>query len=804
MSIGERWVLLMVLGMATLDCTRARTEIVVRVESEYAWGPSSELQSVVLEVRRSGATGPQRSYRSHPLGTDKGRWSLPLRVGLYPRPEDDDTATPLWVEALGCATPNGCTRDDAVVAQRAIVSFAPQQTLDLRMVLAFSCRGVRCEVDRRCDPSISGCVSARVQPPVLGAIDNDSGVATADSGIDAAEVGDVSDSGVNVADVFDSPGDLPVIDVIVDSDARIDASDAADVRDSRDVIRDATSPVDLGSLSCVGDTDGDGLTDMVEGAPSTDTDGDGTPDFRDSDSDGDGIADSVEARRGYPGFESRSRELVCGATGDNCDDPADALPNWRDRDSDNDGLSDRDEVALRTNPCAVDTDGDSESDLMEVAAMSNPVDASSVPPAGLLRATLPYQAPPVTTPRETRDFEFTTRIRQADVFFLIDNSQSMLPVIDNLRTNFRGTIVPGVTRVIPDVRFGVGSFDSMPERAEGVPPTMTFRGDGEAGRPGDYTLWIRQGMSTDSSAAQRAFDNMRTIDDDTSNRYFGGDGPENATEAAYEAIVGEGSRGMENDAAALRSVRNALDPMGNGWVPRHDPRRDCPANAAAPPYGWACFGEGRVPILVLASDAGWYDGCASGSPTSVRGHNCDQLISGINLRGGFFLGIDVGTGLGGATYQNAEIIAMRTRSVNAVGRPIVLGPGRGGVSGVAQAVVDTITTFESQSRQDITSRTVSDATATGLPAGQATANFVRSVVPLSGVPESPVGYERRDTTHFYNVAPNTRVTFRVNLVNDFVVPSASARFFRATINVIARGGTVVDVRTVLIAVPSQS
>ncbi len=60
------------------------------------------------------------------------------------------------------------------------------------------------------------------------------------------------------------------------------------------------------------DSDGDGRSDIVEGAPDTDTDGDGLPDYLDFDSDNDELADSLEG------------------DGDNDDD---GIPDWRDPDA---------------------------------------------------------------------------------------------------------------------------------------------------------------------------------------------------------------------------------------------------------------------------------------------------------------------------------------------------------------------------------------------------------------------------------------------------------------------------------------
>ncbi len=559
---------------------------------------------------------------------------------------------------------------------------------------------------------------------------------------------------------------------------------------------DAPASTDMPVGPCR-DTDRDGLSDDIEGAPMRDTDGDGTPDYMDTDSDNDGFLDVNEANRTYPGYSAATR-LICGGTGDNCDaitaGAGDSLPNYIDTDSDNDGLTDREEFMAQTNPCSADTDNDHVTDLIETAAMSDPRMASSVPPMNSLYVVLPHYPAPMMGPHENREFDFATRIRQADVFFLVDNSASMEPVINNLRTNLSSVIVPGIQRQIPDIRMGVGSFDSMP-----VPP------QGAPGTPGDYTLWVRQAITPDIAASQSAFNAMRTVSADTGENFFGGDYPECQTEAAFEVISGDGNRGHESDGAALYSVRNARDPRGNGWVPRNNPMRDCGSRPDAVKYGWGCFLEGRVPIIVLASDASWYDGCASGSPRTPGnpGHNCDELVTALNNRGGFFIGVDVGRGVGGDTYNNASIVAMRTRTVDGTGRPIVFGPGAAGIAGAAAGIVDAVTRVAGSSRQDITTRVVPDTAAMGLVTGHTTADFIKRVTPLRGMPDMPDGYDRRDETTFYNVSPSTRVVFGVDFYNDFQPGAMTARLFRATIEVLGRGGTVVDTRPVFIVVPAM-
>jgi hypothetical protein len=571
-----------------------------------------------------------------------------------------------------------------------------------------------------------------------------------------------------------------------DASSDIAASDRTQTRD--------LPPIDA-PPGC-GDMDRDGISDAIEGRDQNrDTDSDGTPDYLDTDSDDDGYFDQNEARRSYPGFADMSTGTpTCRSPGDNCDfDQGDVIPNFRDPDSDNDGLTDHEELLARTNPCSADTDADGVTDLIEAAAMSDGRDPISRPSAGSLYVVLPYHPPTEMGMHEMREFTFSTRIRQADVFFLVDNSGSMSGTIANIRTNFSTMIVPMIQATIPDVRFGVGSFVSLP-----VPP------DGSPGHPGDYNLWVRQSLTADLMGAQRAFNGMRTIDMDAPG-FAGGDGPENSNEAAYEIIAGQGNRGHENDPAALRTVRNALDPMCNGWCPRMVPERDCGADPDNPVgvYGWGCFREGRIPIVVLTSDADWYDGCAAGSPvtpgTPNPSHNCTELVDAFNRRGAFFIGIDVG---GTSTYNNSVIVAQRTMTLDGAGMPITFRPGFSGISSVSANIVGAISEIAGRARQNITTRLQADTMAEGLATGHTTIDFIKSIVALRGEPDAPMGFDRHDASTFFNVDPSTRVTFGVDFYNDFQPGGATAKLFRATIEVLGRGDTVVDTRPVYIVVPA--
>ncbi|TAK24014.1 MAG: hypothetical protein EPO40_24945 [Myxococcaceae bacterium] len=189
------------------------------MESEVAWGAGRTVQSVTLTVRRGGPTGPLRSARTTALGVGGERRPLPLLVGIVPA---DDTDTPVWIEALGCRAPNGCTVATAAVAQRAVVRFAVGQTEEVTLLLASACVGVTCGGDERCG-NTGRCEPATraVVRPFAG---SDAGTMV-DGAMDAGRV--------DAATVFDAltindvPAtvDVPMVDqsVIVDRSAVVDA-----------------------------------------------------------------------------------------------------------------------------------------------------------------------------------------------------------------------------------------------------------------------------------------------------------------------------------------------------------------------------------------------------------------------------------------------------------------------------------------------------------------------------------------------------------------------------------------------------
>ncbi|MDO9019246.1 MAG: hypothetical protein Q8S73_26010 [Deltaproteobacteria bacterium] len=246
-------------------CEQPRTELVVRVDSEVAWGAGRTVQSVVLSVRRGGANGPLRSARTTALGTGGERRSLPLYVGVIAN--DGDTDTPVWIEALGCADPNGCSAAGAVVAQRAVVRFTRGLTEEVPLLLASACVGVTCASDQRCVVGSGRCeaataaqemvrpfvgmdASAPVDAPVMdGPMDLGREAAVAmDAPMDAGEVVDSLGAG-DVGDMIDGAGDAVAGDVPVDRGASDDHVTPPDVGSARS---DGSAECSGGQVECSG------------------------------------------------------------------------------------------------------------------------------------------------------------------------------------------------------------------------------------------------------------------------------------------------------------------------------------------------------------------------------------------------------------------------------------------------------------------------------------------------------------------------------------------------------------------------
>lgn len=528
----------------------------------------------------------------------------------------------------------------------------------------------------------------------------------------------------------------------------------------------SSPPTDTGAV-CY-DGDGDGIADNLENG---DSDMDGTPDSMDMDSDGDGFTDADESVGNYPGVMTLP-PLTCGRAPNDCD--GDARPNFRDLDSDNDGLSDAEERMAGTNACNEDSDGDMVPDLTERVAGSNPADRSSMPPTGSLYVTLPYHPPGEMGPHVQRRFSFQTRIRAADVFFLVDTTGSMGTTIATVNNTLSTRIVPGIAAAIGpmgNVRYGIA-------------------GHGDYGSGGTNTfgaMRILQRLTPNSALVATAARSLTAVG--------GGDEPESQVPGLYTLINGFGQANY-----------------GGTAIRRMNPMTDCMQAPDEPePYGWGCFLPGRVPIIVLFSDANWHNGPGGQYPYSPADTNStyNNVRDEFVRRGAYFIGVSVGSG---QTRAASWTLARDTMTFDGMGNPIVFprdptgSPAQGGAdpTTVADLVVNAVTTIAGQSRQDITTRTDPDRMEMRLPMGKTTADFIRAVVPFGAVPEMPTGYTRKDMTTFYSVSPDARVEFEVDFYNDFQPGGTTATLYRATIVVLGRAMSEVDRRDVFIIVPANT
>jgi hypothetical protein len=500
------------------------------------------------------------------------------------------------------------------------------------------------------------------------------------------------------------------------------------------------------------DGDGDTLTDAQENGGAVDTDADGTPDTADTDSDGDGLSDADEAGDADPSTLPR-------------DTDADGQPDFRDLDADGDGLPDADETAAGTDPRDPDSDDDGVADLVEVAAGTDPRAPTDSPRTrGDFFFVVPYENPPDPA-RDT--LVFGTDIQRADVHFFIDTSISMQGYIDTVRASLNSVVVPGVSASIPDVAFGVGQFDVCPQSA--------------------YMAGVCRGIE------------------------------QNLTSTPDAAVVGTALAGLTADCRGVHEpYAQSMWVWATGDTTRW-PRMRAPACALGE-VGLGCVRAGALPILVMIGDEPYdesYDtsgtSCASSACTTCAAFpmEADLLAAFAAIRGRVIV-----LGPTGTSREWAPIVS-GTGSVGADGAPLIF-PDAGAATGDAQ-IVEAIRALARSTPLDITARArdVDDGAGDGVDAttfieriepnttGGVADPTDATVVCVGGLPTSDVDADGFAET-FPDVTPGVPVCFDiVARRNDVVMPTDRPQIFRAQIEVIGDGVTVLDTRDVYFLVPSR-
>ena len=500
------------------------------------------------------------------------------------------------------------------------------------------------------------------------------------------------------------------------------------------------------------DGDGDTLTDAQEGGGVVDTDADGIPDAADADSDGDGLSDADEAGDADTSTPPR-------------DTDADGVPDFRDLDSDGDGLPDADEPGAGTDPRDADSDDDGVSDLVEVAAGTDPLAPGDSPRTrGDFFFVVPYGNPPDPA-RDT--LVFGTDIRRADVHFMIDTSISMQEYIDTVRASLNTVVVPGVSAAIPDVAFGVGQFDVCPQSA--------------------YMPGVCRGIE------------------------------QNLTSTPDAAAVGTALAGLTADCRGVHEpYAQSMWVWATGDTTRW-PRMTRPTCAPGE-VGLGCVRTGALPILVMIGDEPFDESfdtggtsCASSACTTCAAFptEADVLAAFAAIRGRVVV-----LGPTGRSAEWAPIVS-GTGAVGTDGAPLIFRDA--GAATVDAQIVDAIRTLARNTPLDITARArdVDDGAGDGVDAtvfiertepntaGGVADPMDAGVVCVGGLPTVDTDGDGLAET-FSDVTPGVPVCFDiVARRNDTVAPTDRPQVFRAQIDVVGDGVTVLDTRDVYFLVPSR-
>ncbi|MFA5625329.1 MAG: hypothetical protein WC966_09810, partial [Bradymonadales bacterium] len=303
------------------------------------------------------------------------------------------------------------------------------------------------------------------------------------------------------------------------------------------------------------DTDGDTIPDGVDGVArydetlaawvGIDTDGDTLINALDLDSDGDTIPDAEEARivckkdpmgtggclldaNGRVIFEAERTELWAKLP----DSDSDGIPDFLDFDSDGDGLPDRLEVLCpdgRLSRYTGDVDADGYSDPIEhsFGSMTTSIGAITMmcdPSVKVTDATTSdgnkvefyFEFDPHNGKVTGKDLlTFKPTVNSLDLVFNMDTTGSMAGSVNNIKTNIRDVVIPGVRDAVQDSAFGVCAFDDYP-----------VSGYGGAG---DLPLHVYGQVSNDESTVQTNVNKYAL--------HYGADGPESGYPSLYAIMT---------------------------------------------------------------------------------------------------------------------------------------------------------------------------------------------------------------------------------------------------------------------------
>lgn len=582
------------------------------------------------------------------------------------------------------------------------------------------------------------------------------------------------------------------------------------------------------------DSDGDSIADAAEG--SQDSDHDMVSNFRDDDSDGDGITDRDEAGDSDVNTPPQecARELDA-ATLSLASPMPDGIRDFLDNDSDNDGLSDREEAAAGTDRCNPDSDGDGQLDSAETAwCTAHMRTGCATQSATTIPSTDYYLVLPNNGPVVQRELEFGTNIRVADVFFIFDTTGSMSGVQQGVANSIAAPMtgmVDQIRSVIPDTYFGVGHYDDFLAGSYGCgrepnidrpihplcdgPPGSRSTPECSSGTYGGITMQPPS-MAMAVQAGAQAIP-----------RGCGADGPESQVEALYQIVTNEGLYDRSAPSACAGAVG-----MAPCWVR--------PTACGEGTWGYPCFRDGALAIVVHFTDAPFHNGARDESPPSTTyydpymgisptPHNFDQMVMAYQRRSARQISIAASARCEGRLFTNHSTggpcydyrkVAEGTGSVDLDGNPLIYDLPEGAGTGTPPAefvglVTEAVRTLATRVPIDINTTTRNDPMNPHMVDAR---RFITRRVPSCQIApvndrcwDEPTGVAHRaavsrtDLSTFYRVVPGTRVRFTIFFQNAGVFEGdpSGITLFHAYIDVVGDGVTRLDTREVYILVPAR-
>lgn len=532
------------------------------------------------------------------------------------------------------------------------------------------------------------------------------------------------------------------------------------------------------------DNDGDNIVDADELGPNpsvaVDTDNDGTGDIHDLDSDNDGVSDLFETaadfdKDGLGNFrdldsdgDCRSDHAERGAGPTPRDSDSDRRYDFLDRDSDNDGVADRLEdascdglhAAPESDATRPDTDGDGVSDLIEREAGTDPNNTADNPRVrGDFVFVMPYQQPQLPL---ADNLDFKPALANVDLYVLIDRSESMANETQSIKNSLGGVIrnlqcapvgdgAPG--DCIPNLQAGLGGigYKTVQPFVHYLPiqPSPNFAGT-----------------------------SIPNVD--------GSDTREPLVFGVWTALANIGS-----------DVANAA-PYSCG-LSAVTANSSCPFGT----YGQACFRPGSLPVVVLATDEA---ALQSGADTLTCPGWGGVALPALGARKAKLVGV-YGSSPIGMTISNLNTMASDTGAIDAANgnAPLVFN---GADAGAADAIGAGIRALVRGVPLDMA------AVAVDSPGDQvdAVGSFVDYLETLqlgnaqcaNGLIDDDSNGDGHDD-QFRGVRAGVPLCWKLATRRNQTVPELDApQLFRARVDVVGDGITVVDSRDVFFLVPPKA